>query len=62
MAIVDLLMPKMGESIMEATILKWLKNPGDKIFAGGKQIGSILELEQIRNEPPHSRTPQVRRE
>ncbi len=31
MAKVDLLMPKMGESIMEATILKWLKKPGDSI-------------------------------
>ena len=25
------------------------KKPGDKIFAGGKQIGSILELEVIKN-------------
>lgn len=25
------------------------KNPGDKIFAGGKQIGSSLELEVIKN-------------
>lgn len=31
MAQVELLMPKMGESIMEATILKWLKKPGDSI-------------------------------
>jgi 2-oxoglutarate dehydrogenase E2 component (dihydrolipoamide succinyltransferase) len=31
MARVELLMPKMGESIMEATILKWRKKPGDKI-------------------------------
>jgi 2-oxoglutarate dehydrogenase E2 component (dihydrolipoamide succinyltransferase) len=31
MAIVDLVMPKLGESIMEATILKWHKNPGDTI-------------------------------
>lgn len=31
MAIVDLVMPKLGESIMEATILKWLKHPGDKV-------------------------------
>jgi 2-oxoglutarate dehydrogenase E2 component (dihydrolipoamide succinyltransferase) len=31
MANVELIMPKMGESIMEATILKWLKKPGDKI-------------------------------
>ena len=31
MAQVELIMPKMGESIMEATILKWLKNEGDKV-------------------------------
>jgi 2-oxoglutarate dehydrogenase E2 component (dihydrolipoamide succinyltransferase) len=31
MAIVDLVMPKMGESIMEATVLKWHKKPGDSI-------------------------------
>lgn len=31
MAIVDLVMPKLGESIMEATILKWHKHPGDKV-------------------------------
>lgn len=29
MALVDLTMPKMGESIMEATILKWHKKPGE---------------------------------
>jgi len=29
MAEIDLIMPKMGESIMEATILKWVKNEGD---------------------------------
>jgi 2-oxoglutarate dehydrogenase E2 component (dihydrolipoamide succinyltransferase) len=31
MAKVELLMPKMGESIIEATILKWLKKVGDKV-------------------------------
>ncbi|MBK7870856.1 MAG: 2-oxo acid dehydrogenase subunit E2 [Saprospiraceae bacterium] len=31
MALVELIMPKMGESIMEATILKWVKNVGDKV-------------------------------
>jgi 2-oxoglutarate dehydrogenase E2 component (dihydrolipoamide succinyltransferase) len=31
MATVDLVMPKLGESIMEATILKWHKNPGDTV-------------------------------
>ena len=31
MAIVDLILPKLGESIMEATILKWHKKVGDTI-------------------------------
>lgn len=29
--IVDIIMPKMGESIMEGTILRWLKQPGDRV-------------------------------
>ncbi len=40
MAIVDLFMPKMGESIMEATILKWHKKPGDSV----KQDESLLDI------------------
>ncbi len=31
MAVEELVMPKMGESITEATVLKWLKNVGDPI-------------------------------
>ncbi|MEN9549405.1 MAG: hypothetical protein RIR12_1996 [Bacteroidota bacterium] len=31
MAVVDLILPKLGESIMEATILKWHKQPGDAV-------------------------------
>ena len=31
MAQIDLIMPKMGESVAEATIIRWLKNEGDKI-------------------------------
>jgi 2-oxoglutarate dehydrogenase E2 component (dihydrolipoamide succinyltransferase) len=31
MAKIELIMPKMGESIMEATILGWLKQPGDAV-------------------------------
>ena len=31
MARVELVMPKMGESIMEATILKWRKKTGERI-------------------------------
>lgn len=33
MALVEMLMPKMGESIFECTVLNWLKNVGDKIEA-----------------------------
>ena len=40
MALAELVMPKMGESIMEATILKWLKKPGDTIG----QDESVLEV------------------
>lgn len=28
---IELIMPKMGESIAEATVLKWLKSPGDTV-------------------------------
>ena len=31
MSQIELIMPKMGESVHEATIIKWLKNEGDKI-------------------------------
>src|SRR5918994_1501862 len=40
MATVELVMPKMGESIFEATILHWMKKPGDKI----EQDESVLEV------------------
>jgi 2-oxoglutarate dehydrogenase E2 component (dihydrolipoamide succinyltransferase) len=50
MAIVDLVMPKMGESIMEATILKWLKNPGDTV----KQDETVLDIatDKVDSEVP----------
>ena len=40
MALVEMLMPKMGESIMEGTVLKWLKQVGDTI----EQDESVLEV------------------
>jgi 2-oxoglutarate dehydrogenase E2 component (dihydrolipoamide succinyltransferase) len=40
MAHVQMVMPKMGESIMEGTILNWLKKVGDKI----EQDESVLEV------------------
>lgn len=38
--VVDLVMPKMGESIMEGTILKWHKKPGDKV----ERDETVLEI------------------
>ena len=40
MATIQMVMPKMGESIMEGTILNWLKKEGDTI----EQDESILEV------------------
>lgn len=40
MARVELIMPKMGESIMEATILNWVKNVGDTV----EMDETILEI------------------
>jgi 2-oxoglutarate dehydrogenase E2 component (dihydrolipoamide succinyltransferase) len=40
MALIEMVMPKMGESIMEGTILTWLKKEGDAI----EQDESVLEV------------------
>ena len=50
MAIVDLVMPKMGESITEATVLKWLKKPGDTV----KEDETVLEIatDKVDSEVP----------
>lgn len=40
MALVEMVMPKMGESVMEGTVLSWLKNIGDVI----EEDESILEV------------------
>ena len=40
MALVEMVMPKMGESVMEGTIISWLKNVGDTI----EQDESVLEV------------------
>lgn len=36
----QLLLPKMGESVSEATVIKWLKNPGDRI----EEDDAVLEI------------------
>src|SRR5688572_24042646 len=50
MADLELIMPKMGESIMEATILKWLKKEGDQV----KADESVLEIatDKVDSEVP----------
>src|SRR5579871_457354 len=50
MSLVDLVMPKLGESIMEATILKWFKQPGDAV----KQDETVLEIatDKVDSEVP----------
>ncbi|MBN8859288.1 MAG: 2-oxo acid dehydrogenase subunit E2 [Sphingobacteriales bacterium] len=52
MAIVDLVMPKLGESIMEATILRWNKKPGDHV----KMDETVLEIatDKVDSEVPSS--------
>lgn len=50
MAIYQLVMPKMGESIAEATIIRWLKNEGDKVNVDE----SVLEIatDKVDSEVP----------
>ncbi|QJB35961.1 2-oxo acid dehydrogenase subunit E2 [Chitinophaga oryzae] len=50
MAIVELVMPKMGESIMEATILRWHKKAGDHV----KVDETVLEIatDKVDSEVP----------
>lgn len=50
MAIAELVMPKLGESIMEATILKWNKQVGDHV----KQDETVLDIatDKVDSEVP----------
>lgn len=50
MPLVDLIMPKLGESIMEATILKWHKKAGDSV----KQDETVLDIatDKVDSEVP----------
>ncbi len=50
MAIAELVMPKLGESIMEATILKWHKQVGDPV----KQDETVLDIatDKVDSEVP----------
>lgn len=50
MARVELIMPKMGESIMEATILNWVKQVGDTV----EEEDTVLEIatDKVNSEVP----------
>lgn len=52
MAQVELIMPKMGESVAEATVIKWLKNVGENI----EMDESVLEIatDKVDSEIPSS--------
>ena len=43
---VDVVMPKMGESLQEGTIIKWLKNVGEKV----ERDEMILEISKERGD------------
>jgi len=50
MALFELVLPKMGESVAEATIIKWVKQPGDQIEIDD----SVLEIatDKVDSEVP----------
>jgi len=54
MALTDLVLPQLGESIMEATLLKWLKKPGDKVEVDE----TVLEIatDKVDSEVPSTAT------
>ncbi|MEZ0541196.1 dihydrolipoamide acetyltransferase family protein [Fibrella arboris] len=54
MALIDMVMPKMGESIMECTVITWLKQVGDRIEVDE----SVLEVatDKVDTEVPASAT------
>ena len=50
MAQVELIMPKMGESIMEATILEWLKKEGDTVEVDENVL--LIATDKVDSEVP----------
>ena len=57
MAVIDFLMPKMGESVMEGTILKWFKSPGEHVEIDE----TILEIgtDKVDTEIPSAHTGRI---
>ena len=59
MALIEMIMPKMGESIMEGTILTWLKKEGDRI----EEDEAVLEVatDKVDTEVPATHAGVLRR-
>ena len=54
MSLVNITMPKLGEGIMEATVLRWLKKPGEWV----NHDDSLLEIatDKVDSEVPSTAT------
>lgn len=50
MAHIEILLPKMGESVAEATIIKWLKNEGDAVAADEAMVE--IATDKVDSEVP----------
>ncbi|MBS1582120.1 MAG: 2-oxo acid dehydrogenase subunit E2 [Bacteroidetes bacterium] len=50
MAHIEILLPKMGESVAEATIIKWLKNEGDAVAADEPMVE--IATDKVDSEVP----------
>ncbi len=50
MAHIEILLPKMGESVAEATIIKWLKNEGDQVAADEPMVE--IATDKVDSEVP----------
>ncbi len=50
MAHIEILLPKMGESVAEATIIKWLKNEGDTVAADEAMVE--IATDKVDSEVP----------
>ena len=56
---IDVVMPQMGESIAEGTVVRWIKKPGDKVERdAGKKLGDAPSQANVKHCPAKlGRTP-----
>ena len=51
---IDVVMPQMGESIAEGTVVRWIKKPGEKVERDEplrREIASFIECVRARSRP-----------